>query len=728
MNVQININGLPVSVPGGVTILQAARQNGFEIPTLCDYPGLPPHGSCRMCIVEIQGWANTPTSCTTPVQEGMVIRTESPKVQSLRADILRMLLSEHPSACMFCPEKSHCDECMITVRKAGSTTGCRSCPKDETCELKALVETTAMDGVGYPTRYRGVKVRKDDPFLDMDFNLCILCGRCIRTCEELHFNNAMAYTQRGSDSLIGTAFSQTLAAAGCSFCGSCVEVCPTGTLSEKTRKWDGKAELAVTSTCPFCSIGCQVQLDVKDGAVIGSLPAHAAGTDQLCVLGRFGVTETVNHPSRLKEPARRTAGQNEGISWEEAVHLAAKRLTGCAPDRFEMVLSADCTNEDQYVAQKFTRQVMKSERISSPVLAQYGAGLPALARLLSKSQPLEALKDATFILNLGFDGGYAQSVVEVHAHTAHRKGAQLVTLATREGSLGRYSDVCLLAHPGKEVEMLRALIQLNAAERQAPASNGGALREAAGWLARSERPVMIVGPDFLSHPDNSQLLEAIETLAEESGAALIVLPAQANLAGLLRSGAFHSAAPVSQAPADVLYLLGSGMPANLAAGTYTIFQNIYHPAQGAADLLFPAAAFTETSGTLTSQAGKENWLHPAVPAPGAARPAWQVLCQIARVMGAEGFAFESLEAVRAEMDKQAAFAPETIAERISPTILNVPGEYWNGVPVYMGFVMAQTVEGLQSLYPGRSAHAPEQQAAAGNHTETEPTQMEGLHV
>ena len=219
----------------------------------------------------------------------------------------------------------------------------------------------------------------------------------------------------------------------------------------------------------------------------------------------------------------------------------------------------------------------------------------------------------------------------------------------------------------------------------------------------------------------------IETLAEESRAALVILPAQANLAGLLRSGAFTSAAPLSQAPADVLYLLGSGMPENLAAGTYTIFQNIYYPAQGAADLLLPAAAFTEMSGTLTSQAGKENWLYPAVPTPGAARPAWQALSQLARAMGAEGFDFETLDAVRAEMAARPAFDPQTVAGSIAPTILNVPGEHWNGVPIYMGFVMAQAVEGLQCLYPDKSK-SPDRQTAAGGNAETEPTQMEGLHV
>src|SRR5450759_892005 len=136
MNVNISIDGRSLVAQNGLTILQAAHLHDLYIPTLCDYPGLPPHGSCRMCIVEILGRQNTPTACTTPIEEGMVVQTNSPKVQALRVELLQLLLAEHPSSCLFCAEKFHCDECMITLRKAGVTTGCRSCSKDGMCNLQ----------------------------------------------------------------------------------------------------------------------------------------------------------------------------------------------------------------------------------------------------------------------------------------------------------------------------------------------------------------------------------------------------------------------------------------------------------------------------------------------------------------------------------------------------------------------------------------------------------------
>ncbi len=343
-----------------MTILQAARQYNIYIPTLCDFPGLPSHGSCRMCLVEIEGRPTTPTACTTPVEEGMRIHTHSPKVQALRSEILQMLLSEHPSSCLFCPEKDHCDECMVTLRKAGVTTGCGSCPKDEQCTLQEMVQKIGLSGVDYPIHYRMLPVEKNDPFFDRDYNLCVLCGRCIRICGELHFNNVLAYTNRGTQSLVGTAFHRTHLEAGCSFCGACVEVCPTGALSEKTRKWDGKPDRETVSTCPLCSIACQIRLLSKNNRVIGSLPEHAAGMDALCVKGRFGITELVNHPTRLNAPQKRAGTDQLAISWEEAIRTAAEKLSACDPNRFALRVSPNCTNEDLYVAQKFARAVMRS--------------------------------------------------------------------------------------------------------------------------------------------------------------------------------------------------------------------------------------------------------------------------------------------------------------------------------------------------------------------------------
>src|SRR5512138_1847121 len=150
MSLQISINGRSLSVEKGKTILQVARANGIDIPTLCDFPGLPSHGSCRMCIVEIEGRASTPTACTTLVEEGMVVQTNSPIVQSLRTELLKLLLSEHPSSCLICPEKSHCDECMVTLQKTGVTTGCRSCSADGQCELQTFAERLQLADGGYP--------------------------------------------------------------------------------------------------------------------------------------------------------------------------------------------------------------------------------------------------------------------------------------------------------------------------------------------------------------------------------------------------------------------------------------------------------------------------------------------------------------------------------------------------------------------------------------------------
>jgi formate dehydrogenase alpha subunit len=146
MSIRITMNDTAYEVEPGITILEAARRNNIYIPTLCDYPGLPSRGSCRMCIVDIQGRPNTPTACTTPVDEGMVIQTSSAKIQALRGELLQMLLAEHPSGCLFCPEKDRCQDCMVTLRKAAETTGCRSCPADTQCELQSMIRIGPVAG------------------------------------------------------------------------------------------------------------------------------------------------------------------------------------------------------------------------------------------------------------------------------------------------------------------------------------------------------------------------------------------------------------------------------------------------------------------------------------------------------------------------------------------------------------------------------------------------------
>ena len=687
MSLQISIDGRSLSVEKGKTVLQVARENGIDVPTLCDFPGLPSHGSCRMCIVEIQGRPNTPTACTTLAEEGMVIQTNSPVVKSLRKELLKLLLSEHPSSCLFCPEQSHCEDCMVTLRKSGVTTGCRSCPDDGQCQLQTLVHQIGLTEVGYPVRYRMLPVKKNDPFYDRDYNLCVLCERCVRVCEENHFSSVLTLVSRGTDTVVGTAFGRTHLLAGCSFCGACLEVCPVGALSEKTRKWDGKPEREVATTCPLCSAGCQINLLVKNDMVIGSLPDHDGGSEILCVKGRFGITELVNHPTRLEKPLAVNPEGSVPVSWEQAVEVAAEKISACAPGKYGMIISADCSNETLYIAHKFVREVARSNHVRTSSTALYGDGLQAIQRLYGLSKPLNVLLGADIILCLGFDGKYAQSVVDVKLNQAKKLGAQVITFHSEEHSLSKAADEWLRPAPGDEVKLLETLVEGTRGSSADPQ-----VQRTARLLSESKRTVILLGPSFLVHPENLSLLKAVEQLIAKTNAELVMLPDTANLAGAFRTGI---AAPVTADELqglEVLHLVGETIPAGLSSKPFILYQNIYPPARDlATGLILPATAFTEEDGTFLDHAGTMRSIQRAVQAPGSSLPSWQILCRIAQKLGVPGFDYENAEQIRAEFET-----------------MTSPGIDLAGSDVragrrddhsYMGFPLGTWVAGFGLLYP-----------------------------
>ena len=687
MSLQISINGRSLSVEKGQTVLQAARENGIEIPTLCDFPGLPSHGSCRMCVVEIQGRSNTPTACTTLVEEGMVVQTNSPVVQSLRKEVLKLLLSEHPSSCLFCPEHSHCEDCMVTLRKSGVTTGCRSCSADGDCQLQTLVGQIGLTEVGYPVRYRMLPVHKNDPFYDRDYNLCVLCERCVRVCEENHFSSVLTLVSRGTDTVVGTAFGQTHLLAGCSFCGACLEVCPVGALSEKTRKWDGVPEREVSTTCPLCSAGCQINLLVKNDMVIGSLPNHAGGSEMLCVKGRFGITELVNHPTRLEQPLTVSKEGSVPVSWEQAVEVAAEKISSCAPGKYGMVISADCSNETLYVAQKFVREVARSNHVRTSSTALYGDGLQAIQRLYELSKPLSVLVGADVIVCLGFDGKYAQAVVDVKLNQAKKLGAQIITLNAEDHSLSKAADEWLRPAPGEELSLLEALVEGTRGSSAAPQ-----LQRAAQLLSESKRTVVLLGPSLLAHPDNLSLLKAVEQLIAQANAELVMLPDTVNLAGAFQMGIVAPVIADELQGLEVLHLAGETVPADLPAGSFILYQNIYPPARDlATGLILPAAAFTEEDGTFIDHAGTMRSIHSAVQAPGSSLPSWQILCRIAQKLGVPGFDYENAEQIRAEF--------ETMAIPGIDLVGSVVRAGRRDDHSYMGFPLGTWVAGFRFIYP-----------------------------
>jgi predicted molibdopterin-dependent oxidoreductase YjgC len=339
--VTATINGREVKVSAGKTVLEAAQEAGIYIPALCYHPKLEPYGGCRLCIVEIEGMRGFPTSCTTLIADGMKIQTDTPKLKELRKGIFEMTIAEHPMTCL-------------------------TCAKNQRCELQQLAANIGIEEMSLTPAYRQLPILTDSPFFDRDYNLCVLCGRCIRVCQEVRGAGAIAFINRGSRTLPGTAFDKSLLDSGCQSCGACVDICPTGALMERNNKWATEGEYSVNTTCPYCGVGCQLTVTAKDNRIIRVTPTDMIPNNgQACVKGRFGIPEFVNSPERLTKPLIRKNGELVESEWDEALELIASKLKTYSSEEFGFIQSSRTTNEDCYMAQRFTRRVMKTNSVDN---------------------------------------------------------------------------------------------------------------------------------------------------------------------------------------------------------------------------------------------------------------------------------------------------------------------------------------------------------------------------
>lgn len=341
----LSIDGKSVNVPKGSTVLEACRMHDISIPTLCHDPELTNAGACRLCVVEIEGMRNLPPSCVTQATQGMVVRTQTSKVRGARKTILELLVANHPLDCMTC-------------QKMGD------------CSLAQYAYEYGVSGDEYPGVRRELPLDDSNPFILRDPNKCVLCGKCVRACEEIQGRTVLDFFKRGFDSQVGPAFELPYGESECVFCGSCVSVCPVGALEEKQmigkgRSWEIEK---VQTTCPFCGTGCNFDLNVKDGKVIGvtSNPESPVNGKALCVKGRFGM-DMIHSPNRLTSPLIKKDGEFVEASWDEALDLVATKLgeikTQYGADTIGALSSARCTNEENFLMQKFMRAVIGSNNI-----------------------------------------------------------------------------------------------------------------------------------------------------------------------------------------------------------------------------------------------------------------------------------------------------------------------------------------------------------------------------
>ncbi|MCH7706310.1 MAG: (2Fe-2S)-binding protein, partial [Chloroflexi bacterium] len=408
--ITITVDDRQVETEHGKMVLEVALQAGIYVPYLCYHPGMKPFAACRMCMVqeeveveverdgvkvkEIQLRPAT-ASCTLPVREGMVIKTTTGTVRQIQEGVMEMIISEHPHGCLTCHRIELCGPEDICQRHVSVNDRCVVCPKNERCELKDTVRFLGME-LNSPLSYktRGLEVDTSDPFYDRDYDLCIVCGRCVRVCEEVRGDSAITFIDKAGQALVGTSQGTSLLESGCEFCGACLDVCPVGALVERDHKWD-KAERVERTICPNCSVGCQVNLEVsKRERVIRVVPEinAPANQGQACFKGKFGL-EFVNHKDRLKHPLVRRDGELQRATWDEAMSYITQELPRYKGNQFAAIASDRSTNEAAYLLQKFTRVVMESNSVDVDSNTR-----PALTRGLMESLGYAASTNPTWEL------------------------------------------------------------------------------------------------------------------------------------------------------------------------------------------------------------------------------------------------------------------------------------------------------------------------------------------
>ncbi len=566
-------------------------------------------------------------------------------------------------------------------------TGCRYCPNDGQCELQTVVEKVGVTEITYPVYYRGYEAEHDDPFFDRDYNICILCGRCVRMCQEVRGTSILAFKYRGPKVQIGPAFGKSHIQAGCEFCGACVSVCPTGALAEKSSKWDGKPDGTLVSTCPFCGIGCRLELVHKDGRLSKVLPNLEAEINdgQLCVRGRFSLPETTHYHERTKKPMLRKGKYFREVTWNEALEEVSGRLKGLKPEEFLMVVSADLTNESLYSAQKFVRECLGSDSIDSTARLNLPGGLGLWTKLFSLPISIKGIAEADSIIAIGLDSRFYFSVIGVQIRRALQKGAQLITVDARDSNLVRYTDFSLKPTPTQEGLILETLAQSLEKEKcdlKKIALQAGVdkdqLQKAIEAIASGKNLAVIIGPTVLGYDRNEKMFEAVLRLAKRPETIFMPLYNGTNVRGAFELGVFGELLPgigpsknkgISLAEViekrkkpKVIYLVGEVPFFERPDCEYVIAQDIYYP-PFEIDAFLPAASFAEAEGTITNIEGRVQELIKIEDLPDSAvtgfvRPDWTIFSELAQKLDCTALPYTKAEDIRKEIHQTVPEFPE----------------------------------------------------------------------
>lgn len=484
--VRLTIDGKPVEVPANTSVMRAALGVDIKVAKLCATDSLDAFGSCRMCVVEIDGRKGLPASCTTPAEDGMVVRTQSEQLSRVRRNVMELYISDHPLECL-------------------------TCSANGDCELQDMAGEVGLSEVRYGltgANHLDAPTDHSNPYFDFDPTKCIVCSRCVRACNDIQGTFALSITDRGFASKVSSGMDETFLASECVSCGACVQACPTDSLIEKKILELGQPDRVVKTTCAYCGVGCSFNAEMKGNDVVRMVPDMEGGANEghSCVKGRFAWGYT-SHKDRITTPMIRERITDEWrpVSWDDAISYAAAKLKGIQAqygrESIGGIASSRCTNEEVYVVQRMVRAAFQNNNIDTCARvchAPTGYGLSNTLGTSAGTQDFRSIEHADVIMVIGANPTDAHPVFASRMKRRIRQGAKLIVVDPRRTDLVRSAHVEAAHHlqlrPGTNVAVMNALAHVIVTE---------GLTNAAFVDERCDSLSYTMWRDFISKSENS---------------------------------------------------------------------------------------------------------------------------------------------------------------------------------------------------------------------------------
>ena len=600
---KLTVDGRAVEVAEGTSVMRAAALVGVEIPKLCDTDRLTPFGSCRLCLVEIRGREGTPASCTTPCVAGMVVTTQSPRLERLRRGVMELYISDHPMDCL-------------------------TCAANGDCELQDVAGEVGLRNVRFGSRVGGrvggAAPDRSNPYFTFDASMCIVCSRCVRACDEIQGTFALTIENRGFESRVAAGVGGSFFDSHCVSCGACVQECPTAALTENTVIEHGQPQGRVLTTCGYCGVGCSFWAEVKGEQVVRMVPDVKGGANEghSCVKGRFA-WGYATHPDRVLRPMVRESIADEWhtVAWDEAISHAAARFgeiqASHGKNSIGGITSSRCTNEEVFLVQKMIRTAFGNNNVDTCARVCHsptGFGLKTAFGTSAGTQDFKSVDHADVILLIGANPTDAHPVFASRLKQRIRAGARLIVVDPRRIELVRSPHIVathfLQLRPGTNVAVVNALAHVVVTD---------GLIDEEFVRQRCEPTGFAEWAEFVSRPENSP-----EAVAVHTGVPAADLRAAARLYATGGNAAIYYGLGVTEHSQGSTMVMGM---ANLAMATGNIGREGVginplrgqNNVQGSCDMgSFPheLSGYRHVGDEATRLTFEAMWGHPIQPAPG----------------------------------------------------------------------------------------------------------------